>query len=373
LPVALSSIVLVAARSFGWALALVGWLLAAGCTAAVAQLEIAPTPAGVATRSAPRLVMAPTNAVPLPQVTSPSPTSTAITAPTSAPAPTPTRLPPHIAAAAVPNPGAQGHVLAVRVTTSDSMTVTATLDHRTVALYETSPHHYWAPIGISALAELGDVRMTVQAFDAAGREIQRRFAVEITDGGYATENIVLSPETAALLDPALVQAERERLEALWKESSSRQQWRAAWQTPGGTDTTSAFGTRRSYNGGPTTDFHAGQDFHAAKGEPVFAPAAGVVALAEPLHVRGNTVWLDHGLGVFSGYFHLSEIDVEVGQRVKPGDLLGRVGSTGLSTGPHLHWEVRIDGVAVDPLEWIERYIGHPDSVHPNLRSRELEE
>jgi murein DD-endopeptidase MepM/ murein hydrolase activator NlpD len=87
-----------------------------------------------------------------------------------------------------------------------------------------------------------------------------------------------------------------------------------------------------------------------------APAAGVVVMAESLQVRGNTVWVDHGLGVYSGYFHLSEIAVEVGQTVEPGQQLGLVGSTGLSTGPHIHWEIRIHGIAVEPLEWTERAI-----------------
>lgn len=276
-------------------------------------------------------------------------------------------LPPHMAAAAAPNPVRQGHVLAVRVTTSQPMTVTATLADRTLVLHETSPRHYWAPVGISALVDPGALRLSVHAFDAAGRELRRELDVEIADAGYATENITLAPETAALLDPDLVRAERERLVALWAQSSPRQKWHAAWQLPDGSgqelgllQTTSAFGTRRSYNGGPISDFHAGQDFHAPAGAPVYAPAAGTVALAEPLHVRGNAVWIDHGLGVYSGYFHLSAIEVAVGQKVAAGDLIGRVGTTGLSTGPHLHWEVRVDGVAVDPLEWVGHYIGHPD-------------
>ena len=83
-----------------------------------------------------------------------------------------------------------------------------------------------------------------------------------------------------------------------------------------------------------------------------APADGVVALAEPLHIRGNAVILDHGRGIFTGYWHLSEFRVKPGQIVKRGDILGLVGNTGLSTGAHLHWEMRIDGVAVDPLQFL---------------------
>jgi murein DD-endopeptidase MepM/ murein hydrolase activator NlpD len=79
-----------------------------------------------------------------------------------------------------------------------------------------------------------------------------------------------------------------------------------------------------------------------------------VALAEELTVRGKVVIIDHGLGVYSSYYHLSEITVQVGQNVEPGDPIGKVGSTGLSTGCHLHWEIRVGGVYVDPLQWTQQ-------------------
>ena len=82
---------------------------------------------------------------------------------------------------------------------------------------------------------------------------------------------------------------------------------------------------------------------------MYAPADGKVVLAEPLQVRGQVVILDHGLGVMSGYWHLSQIDVTAGQFVEEGQVIGLVGNTGLSTGSHLHWEVRVGGVPVDPI------------------------
>lgn len=224
-------------------------------------------------------------------------------------------------------------------------------------LGEASTGEYWIPVGIHAQAKTGPREIQVRAFDELGREVREVATLEVIAGEYMTETITLSPATAALLEPELVKAEREKLEKLWAHFTPQKLWDALWDWPGGTATTSAFGTRRSYNGGPATSYHAGQDFRAEAGDPVAAPAAGTVALAEPLDVRGNSVWIDHGLGVYSGYFHLSEIAVEVGQAVKQGDLLGRVGSTGLSTGPHIHWEVRVQGIAVNPLEWTEHEIG----------------
>jgi murein DD-endopeptidase MepM/ murein hydrolase activator NlpD len=96
------------------------------------------------------------------------------------------------------------------------------------------------------------------------------------------------------------------------------------------------------------------DYDAEGGAPIYAPAAGIVVMAEPLEVRGNVVILDHGLGVFTGFWHLSRIDVTPGQTVERGAVVGLVGNTGLSTGPHLHWEMRVRGVPVDPLQWTQR-------------------
>ena len=94
-------------------------------------------------------------------------------------------------------------------------------------------------------------------------------------------------------------------------------------------------------------------FGAGPGAPIVAPAAGVVALTQPLPVRGNATLIDHGWGVYSGFWHQSEILVKVGDVVTPGQLIGRVGSTGRSTGPHLHWELWVGGAQVDPLQWVQ--------------------
>ncbi|MDW8268706.1 MAG: M23 family metallopeptidase, partial [Anaerolineae bacterium] len=119
--------------------------------------------------------------------------------------------------------------------------------------------------------------------------------------------------------------------------------------------TSPYGTKRSYNGGPVSSFHAGTDWGAPEGTPVWAPAHGTVVLAEMLDVRGGAVIIDHGLGVTSNFWHLSRIDVRPGDRVAPGDVIGLVGTTGLSTAAHLHWELRVGTLAVDPLQWTETH------------------
>ncbi|MEJ2750651.1 MAG: M23 family metallopeptidase, partial [Anaerolineae bacterium] len=128
---------------------------------------------------------------------------------------------------------------------------------------------------------------------------------------------------------------------LWSIKSPAPQWHNAFQRPIASylEISSYFGARRSYNGGPYNSSHEGTDFAAYGGTAVTAPAAGTIVLAEPLAARGGAVIIDHGLGVYSGYYHLSNIIAVPGQAVQPGDLIGEVGTTGLSTGNHLHWDL----------------------------------
>ena len=181
--------------------------------------------------------------------------------------------------------------------------------------------------------------------------------IPVVAGVYDTQYIVLPPDKGALLAPERVRAELKRLNQVWGGVSPKRLWRDAFRFPiaEGFPRTSPYGTRRSYNNGPVASYHAGTDWGAPEGTPILAPARAVVVLAEPLDVRGGAVILDHGQGVYSGFWHLSRIDVQVGQKLERGEQLGLVGTTGLSTGAHLHWEIRINGIAVDPLQWTHHY------------------
>ena len=129
-------------------------------------------------------------------------------------------------------------------------------------------------------------------------------------------------------------------------------WAGPWLRPVAGVDTGLFGEIRSYNGQPPRGWHHGHNIAANLGTPVAAPAPGQVVWTGELVVHGIGVILDHGTGVYSGYWHLSLIAVEVGQEVAPGDRLGNIGVTGLTTGPHLHWEVIVRGQDVDPLQWL---------------------
>ena len=251
-----------------------------------------------------------------------------------------------------PRPVIQGQTLAIKVRTSEPINLAGSFDHKPL-IFVGKGSHYWALVGIRAIAPTGPYLLELSATDGTGKTAKASELIQVVAGDFMTERIILSSEKGKLLDPALVRAENERLSQIFGTFSQQQLWEGLFRVPlqGPVRVTSAFGTRRSYGGGPPTSYHGGIDFGAEAGTPVLAAARGRVALAEELTVRGKAVIVDHGLGVFSGYYHLSEIAVEAGQEVEQGDPIGRVGSSGLSTGPHLHWEVRVGGVLVDPLQW----------------------
>jgi hypothetical protein len=138
------------------------------------------------------------------------------------------------------------------------------------------------------------------------------------------------------------------LAALWSASSPTRLWTRPFVRPVPQAANSAFGSRSVLNGSPRNP-HGGADFASPEGTPIKAPNGGRVVLARSLYYTGNTVVIDHGLGLFSLFAHLSETTVTIGEAVTAGQPIGRVGSTGRVTGPHLHWAVRANGARVDPL------------------------
>ena len=157
------------------------------------------------------------------------------------------------------------------------------------------------------------------------------------------------PEIAARIqhEQALVTAARER-------DDERTDFALPFQWPVQGRISGRFGNARVYNGQPGAG-HSGMDIAAPDGTPVRAPAGGVVTFASPdLYLTGGTVLLDHGHGVSSNFLHLSRIDVKVGDRIEPGQVIGAVGATGRATGPHLHWGMNWFDTRIDPLLVLER-------------------
>lgn len=202
--------------------------------------------------------------------------------------------------------------------------------------------------------------------DATGPATVR---VRRPDGSDETASIIVTPRDWPIqridgLPPATVNpppkiAERIRREqaqvsAARTRDDARADFAQAFVWPVQGRISGRFGNQRIYNGTPKSA-HSGMDIAAARGTPVKAPAAGNVTFAEPgLYLTGGTVLLDHGHGISSNFLHLSRLDVEVGDRVEQGQVIGAVGATGRATGPHLHWGMSWFDVRIDPLLVLER-------------------
>jgi murein DD-endopeptidase MepM/ murein hydrolase activator NlpD len=148
-----------------------------------------------------------------------------------------------------------------------------------------------------------------------------------------------------------IQTEARRLQKLFATVTPRLLWDGAIQLPLDTTPSGSFGMRSIFNGQARSP-HGGADFPSPTGAPIAAPAGGAIVLAEELYFTGNTVVIDHGLGLYSLMAHMSRMDVKVGDTVKQGQTVGLVGATGRVTGPHLHWAVRLGGARIDPLSLV---------------------
>ena len=209
---------------------------------------------------------------------------------------------------------------------------------------------YTAYVGVPALAEPGYRQVLLQQNGTTLLD----FVIPVSSYPFTTESLQFDATTSQLLDPAIVQWEVDLINAATSAFTPRVLWSGDWRRPLDIPPVieSYFGTMRSYNGGPVSSYHGGTDFGAPLDTPVHVAASGRVVLAQPLKVRGNVVIVDHGAGVYTLYCHLDRILVSKGDNLKQGDVVGLVGSTGLSTGPHLHWEMHVQGMLVDALRWL---------------------
>ncbi len=167
---------------------------------------------------------------------------------------------------------------------------------------------------------------------------------------YPEQHLDVDSRYSELSEEDLARHERERADvrAALGGAQGEKRWHVPILRPVAGEVTSDFGLRRFFNGEPKKP-HSGVDLAAARGTTVRACADGEIVLTGGHFFAGNSVYIDHGQGVVSMYFHLSEIVVLAGQGVRRGDVIGRAGSTGRVTGPHLHWGLSILGQLVDPL------------------------
>lgn len=210
---------------------------------------------------------------------------------------------------------------------------------------------YVALVGLDAFTEPGRYALDLEPGLSEG---QAAFSQEIlvVSGNYGTQYITIPAELNGLLDPEVRAADEARLAQAFSHFSEQPSWTGLYQQPvTNTVITAGYGDARSYNEGPIEIFHTGVDFSGAVGTPIYAPAAGTVVFSDTLVLFGSSLVLDHGLGVQTAYYHLSKVHVASGDSVSAGQLIADGGSTGLSSGPHLHWDLRVHNVPVNGLQW----------------------
>jgi len=204
----------------------------------------------------------------------------------------------------------------------------------------------------------GRYPLTVNVLNRAGETIRYHVDLQVVAAQRPVERLTLPP---GMVNPRLpevlerIEKDSSRLQVIYRRNTPSRFW-DGFNRPVNDPVGSVFGLRRILNGQPKSP-HSGVDFRSPRGRRVLAPAAGTVQLSDDLFYTGNTVVIDHGGGLVSVLAHMQSLLVKEGTTLTAGQPVGSVGSTGRSTGPHLHWTVRLGGVRTDPLALIRLLAG----------------
>ena len=256
-----------------------------------------------------------------------------------------------------PLPLTQGITAQVRVVSSQAVKLGGLLVDHPLHFFSTDANTQVALQGIYAALEPGIYPLRIDVTSANGLVQSFEQMVLVNSGNYPTDpGLEVDPST---IDPAVTGPEDQWLEALTAVVTPEKYWNGVFKLPVATPycVRAGFGDRRSYNGGALKNFHTGVDFgvcSAVHPLDIYAAADGVVVFTGLKTVRGNATIIDDGQGVFTCYYHQSKFLVSVGDHVKAGQLIGQIGATGRVTGPHLHFEVWVNGIQVNPLQWLAK-------------------
>jgi murein DD-endopeptidase MepM/ murein hydrolase activator NlpD len=266
---------------------------------------------------------------------------------------------PEVVTALTVSPLIQGKTTVISISGQAGIQLNGTLAGRELRFF-TSGNDYVALQGIHAMIEPGFYSLNLRGVFTEGGSYGKAVfefsqPVHIRSGNYLFDPpLNVDPQT---IDPAVTEPEDRQWAELGSTFTPDKMWDGAFQSPVPLEFKdcwpSLFGSRRSFNGSPYTYFHSGLDFCGGVETQLFAAAAGKVIFTGRLTVRGNATVIDHGWGVYTAYDHQSKILVKPGDLVEPGQVIGLGGATGRVTGPHLHWEVWVGGVQVDPRDWLE--------------------
>jgi murein DD-endopeptidase MepM/ murein hydrolase activator NlpD len=264
-----------------------------------------------------------------------------------------------------PLPIVQGSTTQVQVSTTSEVYLGGNLINNDLHFFQLKNGMWVSLQGVHALTEPGLYPLRLDATLPDGKIQSYEQWVLVQTGYYPSEELYVDPKS---IDPAITKPEEDFIRSIVKEATPERFWEGYFMNPASlyestSFLTSKFGNRRTYHGIGTDleihGFHSGLDFGGGTGLPISAPAPGKVVFAGPLEIRGNATIIDHGWGVFSGFWHQSDLKVQAGDFVETGQVIGLVGSTGRATGAHLHWEIWVNGVQVDPMDWLENIYPTP--------------
>ena len=270
----------------------------------------------------------------------------------------PSGLPAALVSAQVdPLPLKQGITTQIKVVSSQAVKLGGLLVDHPLHFFVTDANTQVALQGIYAALDPGlyPLRLDVARADGSVQSFEQM--VLVNSGNFPTDpGLDVAPST---IDPAVTGPEDQWLLSLTSVVTPVKYWNGVFQLPVATPycIRAGFGDRRSYNGGALLNFHTGLDYgvcSAAHPLDIYAAADGVVVFTGLKTVRGNATIIDNGQGVFTCYYHQSKFLVSVGDHVKAGQLIGQIGATGRVTGPHLHFEVWVNGIQVSPLQWLAK-------------------
>jgi murein DD-endopeptidase MepM/ murein hydrolase activator NlpD len=248
---------------------------------------------------------------------------------------------------------APGEVVRLDVTAPALRKVEVKSPWHVVVPYEVGQHTWRALVGVDLDVHPGTYELDIRGRALSEDVIEYCESIVVREKKFPTRTLTVAPKfvTPPPSEAARIERERAELGRLFRAATPNPDWQAPFTLPIEGSVVSGFGVRSVFNNEPRAP-HGGADFASPAGTPVLAPGGGRVVLVGDLYFTGNTVVIDHGVGLQSLFAHLSRADVHEGDVIKRGDVLGAVGATGRATGPHLHWTVRLNGARVDPLSLI---------------------
>lgn len=252
----------------------------------------------------------------------------------------------------------EGHTGRIDFATASAVTVTG--QFLGMSLHDGSQNDgtlHTILFGVPVGTEAGVYPLTLNVESQDAQPVPFDINLQVTPGGFGRESINISANLLNTIDADVDQAEISMLQQLMAPFTPMRYFDGLMGIPAAAPMSSPFGGMRTYNGGAYQHVHTGTDFAAAAGSPIYAPAAGRVVYVDHLNVRGNATVIDHGWGVYTCYWHQTEQYVSVGDMVEKGQVIGTVGSTGRVTGAHLHWEIWVNDVPVDPMQWVSEPLG----------------